>query len=769
MNAPRRYRIHPTLAYGVFGAIIIAIVVYLFGEFPALDDDRSVGGNLGLFLLINVNIIVVMVLVFLAGKNIILLALDRRRNILGSRLRGRLAAAFLGLSLVPTILLFLVAKGILETVLQQWFSPQVATTVESAMGVAKSHYDVMNEIVRRNTIFISRKVAEISPRLENGTADESPIGTETLEAVQALLLEKRAEYGLSAIALIDRAGKEVVTSLHPSPEHRMHGSFFAQQGLDAARKGEVYVSPEDFPEGQFLRGYAPVSKALPLADRHEDVPSSLSKTRYFIVTDLRVLPELSRQLSTAVSSFDDYRELRTYRRPLASSYLLTLVVVTLLIVFSAVWVGFHLARGLSVPIGLLAQATAEVAHGNLDLQIPEVGDDELSVLVRSFNTMTSDLKRTTGELVQRRRYMETVFASLEVGVISMDTLFRITTMNKAAATILQVDDRAGAVGRPIGEVLPADLSSKIAELGEELFRGSDRLRESSVMITSSSQSKHLQLTLSKLTDDQEGSLGAVLLLDDISELVSAQRMHAWREVARRIAHEIKNPLTPIQLNAERLQRKFRNRESELRSIAHAEALLPSLPEDYRLVAESTENIVKQVDNLRTLVNEFSRFARMPKSTPKPASINKVIEETVQVFRGAHPEIEFALELESQLPPVAIDVEQMSRVFVNLLDNGIASATDAQKAGKTEKERIVLASRYQEDVGVVTVSISDNGTGIRPEDLSRLFEPYFSTKKGGTGLGLAIVSVIISDHNGFIRAKNREPRGACFTIELPAIR
>ncbi len=763
----RPYGVHRAIPYGIFLIILTSIVAYLYSEFPELDTTRPIAGNLGFFLFINVNIIVVMVLVFLAGKNIFTLVLDRRRNILGSRLRARLAAAFLGLSLVPTILLFLIAKGILETVLQEWFSPQVVTALEGARGVAQSHYDVMTSIVTRNTKTIARRLVE-SPRFEQLSGEDGHISSENAESIRKILSEKREEYGLTGVTLIDRAGRELVSVSGGPGDERIRPFHLSETGMEEAKKGRVFVLPESSPEGEFLRGYAPVLKGSGSGETSR--VGSQTPTRYVVVTDLRILPVLAENLALAVTSFDEYQELRSVRRPLASSYLLTLIVVTLLIVFSSVWVGFYLAKGLSVPIGLLAHATSEVAQGNLDLQIPEVGDDELTILVRSFNTMTTDLKQTTGELVQRRRYMETVFESLEIGVVSMDTRFRIMTMNKAAAKILGADSPGFGVGRPIGEVLHSDLSNKVAELGEELFQGSDRIREATVTITSASQSKYLQLALSKLTDDQEGSLGAVLLLDDISELVSAQRMAAWREVARRIAHEIKNPLTPIQLNAERLQRKFRSRESEIEAGVDPKAVLVSLKDDFRLVGEATETIVKQVDNLRTLVNEFSRFARMPKSQLQPADVNVVIDDSVAIYRGAHADVEFVSELGANLPKVAIDREQMMRVMVNLIDNALASVQEGKTGGVGDiPPKIVVRSKLESDLGLVTVQVSDNGKGIPRGDLPRLFEPYFSTKKAGTGLGLAIVSAIIADHNGFIRAKNNEPRGASFTIELPLLR
>jgi two-component system, NtrC family, nitrogen regulation sensor histidine kinase NtrY len=413
-----------------------------------------------------------------------------------------------------------------------------------------------------------------------------------------------------------------------------------------------------------------------------------------------------------------------------------------------------------VPIGLLAEGTQQVAHGNLDHRIPELGDDELTVLVRDFNIMTKDLKDLTEKLVKGRRYMETVLARVGVGVITIDSHDRITTFNIAAGDILGVSDPFAAVHRDFREVLPKALNEKIVEELEKLYQRQEELVSGEVSVELADTTKHLQLTLTKLVDEKEVLIGTVILLDNITELVSAQRMAAWREVARRIAHEIKNPLTPIQLNAERLQRRFTAGELGGGQGLDDEARM--------LLTEATDIIVKQVKNLRILVNEFSNFARMPKARLKPGDLNQVVSETVNIFTQSHSGVSISVELDSSIPVFGIDREQIGRALVNLLDNGYASVSHAIAADKNDG-LIKVSTVYDESLGLVSLEVSDNGLGIADDDKPKLFEPYFSRKRGGTGLGLAIVRTIVADHNGFIRVYDNEPSGATFVIELPVTR
>ncbi len=731
---------------------------YLWSALPEIGE-RSLASNLGFFLLINLNIIVVMILVFLVTKNIITLVLDRRRNILGSRLRARLVTAFVALSLFPTVMLFLVARGILESVLQGWFSPQIAASVDGALDVARFYSDSAQNELSREMRYLSEQLGETISNLKRGSKPDDL--NEIAPLVHDLLKRKQEEHGLFSLALMSREGRELIRAVAAEPTEDSRSPPEANsRAVQRATTGNVIVRPEFSLNGEFIGGYAPVYTFQGTALREFDLlsPAGTESAQYVLVGTKRISPELGALLSEVINAYEDYNELKTYRRPLASSYLLTLVVVTLLIVFAAIWVGFYLAKSLSIPIGLLAKGTAQVAHGNLDHQIPETGDDELSILVRSFNVMTSDLKNTTEELVARRRYMEAVFAHAAVGVVTVDRELNLRAVNIAANEILGLN-AAAVVDKPAAEVFPADLVKQLKEMSAELFTTSQKTLEANVSLPIVEQLKHLRVTLTKLTDEQGNILGAVVLLDDLTELVSAQRMAAWREVARRIAHEIKNPLTPIQLCAERIQRRFSGKRETAAD-----------PGDVEMVAESTDIIVKQVENLRNLVNEFSRFARMPKSMLRQGNLNELIGETLAIYRQAHPEIQFLLHLALDLPPVDFDREQLGRVLINLLDNAVAAVLSTVPAGKTPagtSGTVSVQSSLDSGLGLVTVTVSDTGLGISEQDKKRLFEPYFSTKHGGTGLGLAIASAIVSDHNGFIRVKDNKPRGAVFIIELPA--
>ena len=742
------------------GVLVVMLSYFLQRDVAEVPRSGSIASSLGFFLLINLNIIVVMVLVFLVAKNIITLVLDRKRKILGSKLRTRLVTAFVGLALVPTVLLFLVAKGILESVLQGWFSPQIQASVDGALAVAKFHYDATEAQVYRNTQTLSVGLGELLPLLargadgvvaqdEAGPPDAAQLDESLRDVITSFLDEKRSEYGLFELSLVDGEGNELIRTTGAESRRgivRVPGPQLAS--VREAQQGQTLVRPEQAAEHEFLRGYAPVGK----------------NGRYVVVVTNWIVPEMGNVLSSVMNAYDDYKELATYRRPLASTYLLTLVVVTLLTVFAAIWVGFYLARGLTVPIGLLARGTAQLAAGNLEHQIPEVGDDELTVLVRSFNTMTSDLKETTDELVARRRYMETVLESVAVGVISIGRSFAITTCNSAAGEMLSLGDTEALRGVDCRRVLPGALAEQVAGLTDLLFLGSDKMASANVSVHVHSQRKHLQLSITKLLGEGGEQIGAVLLLDDVTELVSAQRMAAWREVARRIAHEIKNPLTPIQLSAQRMQRRFALGEKHT-----------SGEGDRALILESTEIIVRQVENLRTLVNEFSRFARMPKSDPRPSDLNRVIVDAVAMFRDAHPEIRFELTLDESLPEFPLDPDQMGRALINLIDNGIASIAEAKGcAGESATQddgscgEIRIVSEFDRELGLAILTVADTGMGVVESDRERLFEPYFSTKRGGTGLGLAIVSTIVADHHGFIRIRDNLPRGAVFVIELPVV-
>ncbi|OVE80429.1 hypothetical protein BVY02_00155 [bacterium J17] len=786
----------PYGALATFTTIVAACAVvgfcyYVLLQFPTFEEAQTTAGNtLGFFLLINLNIVCVMALGFLVVKNLVKLVLDRRRRLLGSKFRSRLVSAFVGLSLVPTVLLFLVARGIVGSVMQGWFSPQVGASVDGAMEVARYHYDSAEGQVYRHVHHLSRMLSDFQPAFAGYEDGYTNLSVPKLqESLRKYLESKREEYGLFELAILNADGSRAVSASSLGMRHRMvHTVAPNMKAMFDAIRGMTVVRPEQSANGEFIRGYAPISVsryrglAGEIIDSHsnlETVPAEF----VLMVTHL-VPPELSATVAEVINSYDDYKQLRTYRQPLASTYLLTLIIVTLLVIFTAIWVGFYLARSVAVPIQQLAEGTEQVAHGNLDYQIPEVGDDELSVLVHSFNTMTQDLKATTGELVARRRYMETVLANVGVGVISVTLDSQITTLNLAAADILELDNASEAVGDYLDQVLPVELASKIQQMLTHLFDLEEKVLTENISIYQSEDSRHYQVTVTKLATESELVIGAVILLDDFTELVSAQKMAAWREVARRIAHEIKNPLTPIQLSAQRLLRRYGSSRVSVSG------------EDREMVIDSSETIIQQVEVLRNLVSEFSRFARMPKATPKPTNLNELIRETLAIYQQSGIDVEIESKLDSSIPIFDLDREQIGRVLVNLVDNAIASISNVRDTLEDSEQpdiptgtfdkiiskvvrrngkplhspknlgKVTVESKLVDDLNLVSVSISDDGEGITDKDKHKIFEPYFSKQKNGTGLGLAIVSTIVTDHGGFIRVKDNTPRGATFLVELP---
>lgn len=781
----------------LFIGLIALAFSYIVRQVPSPGESAPSGSHLEFFLLINLNIIVVMVLGFMVVKNIVKLLLDRRRRILGSRLRARLVAAFVGLSLIPTALLFLMAKGILERVLEEWFSPQVTASVDGAFDVAQHFYDSTEAQLYRFGRHVAVDLRPLASMLTNVTKGGKD-AEDAQAVIKSFLESKRDEYGLFSLAVLDLKGEPLVRAEGPEAKRALVDvPLPSAASVRKAGLGATVVLPEESLNSEFLRAYVPLyaddplerapgliqTAPSPAVDLTSDSPTAI------ITATAWISPELIETLAELTSAHDDYRELRSYRRPLASNFTLTLVIVTLMIVFAAVWVGFYLARSLSIPIQLVAEGTQEVAQGNLKHRIPEVGDDELSILVRSFNTMTEDLEVATEELIRRRRYMEAVLANVGVGVISVDRDGVVKTVNLAAAEMFGIGDDSMRRPQKLEKFFPARFVESLEKILSSVYSEPETAISETLTLRSDVKESEILITATQLVGEQ-GVLGAVLLFDDVTELVSAQRMAAWREVARRIAHEIKNPLTPIQLSAQRLSRRFVQGKAG-RSLS---------TEERELIDSATEMIVSQVETLRALVNEFSRFARMPKAQLKPTDLNRVLEETARVYANADHGVVFDLRLDTKIPRLDLDADQIGRVMVNLIDNGIASALSKLEkltAGSSNGEaansgtwqifrrllgderangfepRIEIKSSVDQELGVVTIEVSDNGLGIPDSDKVRLFEPYFSTKKGGTtggtGLGLAIVSTIVADHEGFIRVRDNSDGGATFIIELPVRR
>ena len=728
----RRRKREIQIAIGVLAAIFLVV----FGEKRVSGFGRWLPfGDSGLFLGLNaINVILILLLVFLLARNFVKLVFERRRGLLGAHLNAKFVAAFALIASIPTVVLFIISFYLLTDSVDRWFSLKIDRALDQSREVA----DAYNATAARNALFYGERIASQITAQRLLLEEERPRLAEVVQSLQR-------DYNLGVVEVFGATGQELITAINPE----FPATTFVRSDSDLVRSalGGVAASRVDeTKESEVIRGAVPIRSSF----RSEETVGA-------VVVNHFVPHSLARKLTDIRAAQDEHRALAQNAGHVRMTYLLLLLLASLLLALFATWWGFRMARDITGPIGALAAGTAEVARGNLDVVVEPTSDDEIGLLVHSFNKMTRDLRdahggleRTNAELDQRRRYMEIVLRSVGAGVVSLDADGVVSTINPSAQRLLAIVPGTAVVGRKLEEVLDRpehveivrDLSSHLRAGVRESIRRQVQAPLGDEMLT-------LLVTMTLLQDEDGRSLGMVIVYDDYSQLVKAQRMEAWREVARRIAHEIKNPLTPIQLSAQRIRRRFRDR-------------FVRAPEDAKIFDECVDAITSQVESLKLLVNEFSNFARLPTANPKPDDLNRLVQEAVASYAGTEGVL-LRTDLDPSLPSVDLDREQMRRVLTNLIDNAIAAVREApaQRAGLVE-----LRTVYDAPLGTARCEVTDDGIGIRPEDRRRIFEPYFSTKRHGTGLGLAIVSRIVADHRGYIRVHENRPRGTRFIIELP---
>lgn len=591
----------------------------LFTMWKLVYDGPRIGGidNVSLFFLLNLNIILLLMMGLLIGRNLVKLSLDRHSKIAGARFQTKLVVSFLGLALIPSVLLFLIASGLITNSIDNWSN----VTVERSLR-------------------------------------------DSLEAIN---------------------------------------------------------------------------------DVHKKSPKTPEMEKYLV--------EKTERISR---TFREFEELKHKRFPIKAMYAITLLLVTLVILFGSTWFGFYLAKDITGPIQKLMEATKKVTEGDLSVRLDVKSRDEIGVLTESFNSMTKELDASAikveqshaelleinQELDRRRKYIETILANIAAGVISIDGRGRISTCNPSAASILGLRD-ANFLGRYYESVLEPGHLETIRDLLREMGKSKKDYIKKETEVTVRGARRTLLMHISYLKDTDGAFMGMVAVFEDITAVLNVEKVSAWRDIAQYMAHEIKNPLTPIRLNAERLQRNFRGDKEAFDKNFDA----------------CTGMIIQEVEVLRTLVDEFSRFAQLPEAAPEMVDLNVVMDGVVQMYEGIKPGVVVKTDYDPVVGMVRLDKEQMHRVFRNLIEN----AMDAVG----ERGVIEVRTRLDAPGKRILIDIMDDGPGIEPNNLEKIFMPHFSTKKKGTGLGLAIANRIVADHDGQISPKNRSPHGTIMTVELPA--
>ncbi|QRZ16018.1 PAS domain-containing sensor histidine kinase [Paracoccus methylovorus] len=712
----RLYRNVATLGLALLGPALAALTFAVMGPFA----DAAAGGSV-LRLVLLADLIYLIVLTGLVAARMAKIVAARRKSAAGSRLHMRLVGVFATIALVPTVLVALFAGLTVNIGLEGWFSNRVQQVVSTSLAAAEAYQDEHRRDLTNDAKLLAgalTQAARQNPMLDDGEL--------RLLLGQGQVLIQR---GLREAYVID--GRGTIRARGERSYQFWYEEPSPAQFDEAATRGLVLI--EDWQNNEF-RALVPLA---PLADRYLYVTRDVDGSLLGLLDDTR-------------QTVGDYQRLEQERGRVLFEFSLLYLGFALLLVAGAMWLGLWFADRLSRPIGRLAEASEQVGKGNLDFQIPEPDTgDEIQTLGESFNRMTRQLKQQREELVEsyraaddQRRLFDSVLSSVTSGVIGLDAAGEIDFLNRSATRLLDLDP-ATAHDRLLSEAVP-----ELAPLFERLSQTVNESVQDEIRLTREGRVESLLVRMAIRRGAAGGLEGYVVALDDVTDLVSAQRMAAWGDVARRVAHEIKNPLTPIQLSAERLKRKFG----------------PIAGDEREALEQYTEVIIRQTNDLRRIVDEFSRFARMPEPDRKETDIAKLLRDAELMQRDA---LRGALISDIPDEPVIVDADagMMRQVFTNLLKNAgeaIDELIENPPENWTPQVRVEL--RVAPDA--VTIRITDNGPGL-PQDRTRLFEPYVTMKPGGTGLGLPIVKKIVEEHGGSLMLTDApEGRGAMAQIRLP---
>jgi two-component system, NtrC family, nitrogen regulation sensor histidine kinase NtrY len=702
--------------------LTIAAIGAGFATYGALTASPPFGNDPNtVSLLLTLDLALLLLLGSIVARRIVGLWAERRRGLAGSRLHVRLVGMFSLLAAMPAIVMAAFAAVFFYVGIQSWFSERVRTAINESLEVAEAYLHEHQQVIRADALAMANDLNREVSRLIGDPQRFAQVVT-TQAALRSLT---EAVVFDGSGRMLARSGLSFTLEFDPIPE----------TALERARDGEVVLMVGDTDDRV---------RALVRLDRFVDT---------FLFVGRLVDPRVLGHMENAQQAASSYAELEGKRSSLQITFTLIFVVVALLLLMAAVWLGLHLATTLVSPISSLILAAERVRAGDMSARVPELEpEDEIGSLSRAFNRMTSQLESQRRELIEanrqldlRRRFTEAVLSGVSAGVVGLDAEGRINLPNSSAAQFLGVDDPESLTGRKLVEVVP-----EMGELIGALKRRPNRLMEGQVQLRRAGAP--VRTLLVRISAESHGNeiRGFVVTFDDVTELLSAQRKAAWADVARRIAHEIKNPLTPIQLSAERLRRKY------LKEIS-------SDPDTFQIC---TDTIIRQVGDIGRMVDEFSAFARMPSPVMKPQNVNELCRQAVFLQSSAHPDIRYTTDLPQGPLTVPCDGRQISQALTNLLQNAADAIEGRVVPEGTERVPGQIHVAVAADEEQVVIILEDNGKGLPVEERDRLTEPYVTTRAKGTGLGLAIVKKIMEDHGGELLLADREGCGARVKLVIP---
>lgn len=731
---PSRVRRRRLIILTAIILVILVVILFIPQAFNIHLSHPNIETTWALFLLSTLSFLGIVILTLVLLRQILKLYAERRANILGSKFKTKLVIGALGLSLIPVVCMFAFTYGLINRTLEKWFS----RPVEAVRDDTREILDLLTNYVQANATNEAASIAQ-NPNVVHG------LQSGDIKGVRAALALHQSTLDGGFVLIVDGNGHTIL-------------SFQSPRGWGIANRGD-HTTPVTVGNLQYIFGSEQVPQVRPSR---------------FVQVAMPVPPQLTTQMGQLKGDYVNYARLAHERRSLRFLYTGYLLLLTLAILFGATWFALFLSKLVIVPIQALATATQEISRGNLSHRVKIGAKDEIGALVSSFNTMAEELEtgrgqieasrrqlqRANAELETRRRYTETLLENIPSAVLSLDRYHSITRINPA---VFRLFGPRAIPPQRLEDLFPADCLREL----RHLLRRSERLGAIAGQMevpVEEGRTLTAAVTVASIPSDSVGRRsysGYVLVLDDLTDLLRVQRVAAWREVARRIAHEIKNPLTPISLSAQRIRRRVERYQAALAGAAiksEGAGLLPAAERDtLTVIAECADTITAEVRSLQHLVDEFSAFARFPAARPMPCNLNEIIEGALRAFDGRLDGITLRTQFRD-LPTLRLDPEEMKRVFINLIDNA------AEAVQGCPYREIQLSTTVLE--GLVEAVVADTGRGVQPGDKERMFLPYFSTKGRGSGLGLAIVTKIAEDHGGSIRVEENQPVGARFILELP---
>lgn len=735
------------------GLLLVGLLATLFWLANRSGDlaPQLLTGAL-LHALLAIDLVLLAALCFVLARNLLKLWVEQRQAAPFARFRAKLVAALLAMTVLPAVLVLLGGSQIIRDSAARWFSAPVDEVLLASQQLARQYY---REGQERSALH-ARRIAQLLPPAAVASGD--------VEGLTALVEQEPRTMRNGLI--------EVYRGVETGGA-AMDVEFLSAVGSANLPRGELAPSAD--------RLAARVVAMNRAQDQQDDLPGGGALLRTAVpvsgvdnrpvgalVVSHYVPPDVQAWALQATAAYESYQGLRMLEAPIQGIYQSVFLAVSLLILISATWLGLYLAKRITRPVQMLAEGARAIGAGQFDLHLQAETSDELGSLVESFNMMALQLRTSrerlessrraleekTLEIDARRRYIEAVLDRVATGVISLDADTRVTTVNGAAERLLGLGP--SAIGRPLADVLTRPDLVPLQPLVEAVAAGGSRgVVEATLALED--REVNLAVAATVLTGEQGRREGAVLVLDDVTLVSRSQRVAAWRDVARRLAHEVKNPLTPIQLSAERLRRHFGAAPAPTRA----------------LVAECTDAIVTEVEALKGLVDEFAQFARLRAPRLQPTDLNRLVEQTLRLYAPVLVEggVVVAHDLEPGLPAVLADAEQVRQVIINLVDNAMEVLGGPASPSRPDGARpsILVRTTFDRTAGRVQTQVIDNGPGVAPADREKLFMPYYSTKGRGSGLGLAIVRRMVADHGGTIDVAASVPSGTTFTIDLPCLR